>query len=98
MLEYQNVIRASVLMDRGIVSTEQLDSPSELDKEIIKIASKWLSPAPRMVFYFAFGCAGSWERIQEIYKSRLGKDLDEDTIRRYGTDAKKTIIMKAKKS
>ena len=37
--------------------------------------------------YFGYFCVATWEEVQELYLSKLHKELKLETIKRFGSDA-----------
>ena len=95
MEKYRNEIRIPVLAGQGNLDTSALEKPAPLDQAITKLALRVLEPRELQAFYFAYGCRNSWEEIADEFESRLGRALDVDTVKRYATDAKSTIISRA---
>jgi hypothetical protein len=94
MESYKNEIRIEVLMARGSVDADILDNQkkaAELDQRIARLAGRVLGKADKTAFFFAYHCTPTWEEIQALYWSKLGRELKLENVRRNANDAASTL-------
>jgi hypothetical protein len=90
MKSYKNEVRIEVLTALGTVDAEYLDDAekaNDLDRRITRMAGRVLAKSEKTAFFFAYHCTPSWEEIQELFLSKLGRELKLDSVKRYGNDA-----------
>jgi hypothetical protein len=95
MHAYRNEVLIDVALARGYTDVSWTDEPCQAHKDIAILAGNVLPHAERLAFFFAFGCVEDPERIQDMFRSRLRKDIDLDTIQRYLRRARNTLRSKA---
>lgn len=90
MISYKNEVRIEVLTALGTVDVEYLDDAkkaADLDRRITRMAGRVLAKSEKTAFFFAYHCTPTWEEIQELFLSKLGRELKLDSVKRYGNDA-----------
>ena len=89
MKSYKNEVRIEVLTALGTIDVEYLDDAkaADLDRRITRMAGRVLAKSEKTAFFFAYHCTPSWEEIQELFLSKLGRELKLDSVKRYGNDA-----------
>ena len=94
MIGYRNEIRIAVLMERGSVDAEELehDSASDLDRAIVKLAKRSVSKSEKVAFFFAYNCKDTWDDVLELFNDKLLRDVDIDSVVRYGNRATEKIV------
>jgi hypothetical protein len=89
------MVKAGVLMRRGILAPEAATKRTPIDKGIMALALRCLSHTEWLVFYFAYGCTESFEEMKEKFKNDIGKEVEQETLERYARQARRTILEKA---
>lgn len=96
MIEYKNQLRIGAQLRKGTVGQPDLDPTpgyeSELDKEIIACAGKYVKGQNLMAFFWAYHCEHSWEDIQLKFFDHLKREVKASTIERYARNAANRII------
>lgn len=99
MLSYKNQLRMAVLAARGVVDvaalTSETDVVTDLDRRIIQLAGRRLAKSEKTAFFYAYHCQPSWEDIQMCFKDHLNKEVQIETVQRYGDRAAGKIIAEA---
>ncbi len=98
MLDFVTRIRATTLMARGIAEPRLLNTPTELDRAIIKLAGRILPKSEKIVFFFAYGCTPTVDDIAEFLYQHLKKDYEPQTIQEYLKEAHHRIHAEASTS
>lgn len=94
MLSYKNNIRVSVLTALGRADVALPTTPNdemEIDLKIIRLASRTLNKSELTTFFFAFHCCPSWEKIVTLFLESFNRELDLETVQRYGQRAVQKI-------
>ena len=91
MKGYSNNLRIGVLMSRGIVNSDVLKRPTNIDEVIHGIASAILPKAENVAFSLAFGTLQSWDEVSDRYNSELQRNVTAKTARDYAMRALRKI-------
>jgi hypothetical protein len=84
MKSYKNEVRIEVLTALGTVDVEYLDDAKkavDLDRRITRMAGRVLARSEKTALFFAYHCTPNWEEIQELFWSKLGRELKLDASR-----------------
>jgi hypothetical protein len=93
---WRNEIKMKVTAARGILDGECLGGQdAELDEAIIKLASRCLNGSHLTTFYFGYRCQPDWPTVKDLFQTRLHKELELETVRRFARDVVKSLRMKA---
>ena len=100
MLKYRNTLRMEVLAARGQVDvsclTSNAENYTELDRKIIRLASRTLKKSDKTAFFYAYHCCATWGEIQSLFHTHLNREVELETVQRYGERASSALVAAAR--
>ena len=99
MEDYQEDVRIKVTAACGvIVNTSVTNVRTLLDEAIISLAGRTLTDSQLTAFYYLYRCEESWQKLENIYRTKLHKPIKIASLKRLGADAVRTLRAKARNS
>ena len=100
MLSYRNELKLKVHLKNGSTRGPDLDPESmketPLDVAIAKLALDVLKGQVLITFFYAYRCTPTWDDIQIHFLKHHGKELDQETVKKYARQAMTRIVDSAR--